>query len=91
MLADRFHCYKLILIVIVTSVAVFYTSLLHIDARISAEGPAVVGIGFRNSRRNLLQPHGRRPALRELLVRRQQQHQQQSPEMWTPSQCRPMD
>jgi hypothetical protein len=24
-------------------------------------------------------------------VRRQQQHQQQSPEMWTPSQCRPMD
>ncbi len=46
MLADRFHCYKLILIVIVTSVAVFYTSLLHIDARISAEVQQPSGLDF---------------------------------------------
>lgn len=33
MLADKFQCYKLILIIIVALVAVFHTSLLHIDAR----------------------------------------------------------
>lgn len=36
-LADKFHCYKLILIIIVFLVGTFHTSLLHIDARIPSD------------------------------------------------------
>lgn len=87
MLADRFHSYKLILIVIVASVAVFHTSLLHIDARLSTDAPTT-GMDFETPAEIYCTRLG-------AVLRFENFTCDANREMWTvdwtPSQCQPMD
>jgi hypothetical protein len=91
MLADRFHCYKLILIVIVASVAVFHTSLLHIDARISAEVQSS-GSDFETPAEIVCSRLGAVLRFENYTCEASSRnHREMWTVDWTPSQCRPMD
>ncbi len=91
MLADRFHCNKLILIVVVASVAVFHTSLLHIDARISSEVQSS-GSDFETPAEIFCSRMG--AVLRSenySCDASSSNHREMWTVDWTLSQCRPMD
>jgi hypothetical protein len=91
MLADRFHCYKLILIVIVASVAVFHTSLLHIDARISSEVQSS-GSDFETPAEIVCSRLGAVLRFENYTCEASSRnHREMWTVDWTPSQCRPMD
>jgi hypothetical protein len=87
MLADKFHSYKLILIIVVTLVAVFHTSLLHMDARIPSDVQSS-GPEFETPAEIFCSRLG-------AVLRFENYTCDASREMWTidwtPSQCQPMD
>ena len=89
MLADKFHSYKLILIIVVASVAIFHTSLLHIDARTSSNVKSS-GTDFETPAEIFCSRLGA-----VLRFENQTCDDDDNREMWTfdwiPSQCRPMD
>ncbi len=85
MLADKFHCYKLILVIVVALVAVFHTALLHIDARISPD--LLSSTAVREAPAELL--CGRTGAIVRFENYTCDTYREEWTVDWTPSECQP--
>lgn len=87
MLADRFHSYKLILIIVVSSVAVFHTSLLHIDARLTYDVPSS-GMHFETPAEIICDRMGAVLHFENFTC---DANREMWTVDWTPSECQPID